>query len=160
MPLIIKPEADSAQVRFPPPFVYVGFLLIGLVIDRVFALNPAIPGDLRLWLGGAAIAAGLATMLAGLLAFRKAGNNVEPWRAASGIVATGVYRYTRNPMYLGLALGMFGLAVAANSLGGLITLPLSIIVIRTQVIAREEAYLAAKFGESYRDYCRHVRRWI
>jgi len=151
---------DSAGVRFPPPLVYIGSLLIGFVIDRALALHPAIPGAVRLWLGGAAIVAGLVICIAGLRSFRKAGTKPEPWLPTSTIVATGIYRRTRNPMYLGMALASFGIAIAAGSLGALLTLPLSILAIRTQVIAREERYLTDKFGSDYTEYCRHVRRWI
>lgn len=157
---LIKPESDSAKVTFPPPLVFVGFLLIGCAIDTVFGLRPAIPDGVRLWLGGGAILAGIAIVAAALVRFRKAGNDPEPWRHDAVFVAEGIYRFTRNPMYLGLTLASFGIAVAADCLGALLTLPLSVLVIRTQVIAREEAHLAVRFGDTYRDYCRRVRRWL
>jgi len=153
-------DEDSADVRFPPPLVFVGFLLIGRVINDALGLNPAIPGWLRIALGGGAIAVGCAVILAALLRFRKAGNNPEPWKRDTQFVARGIYRVTRNPMYLGMAIASFGISVAADCLGGLLTLPLSIIVIHTQVIRREEVYLRKTFGEPYREYCGRVRRWI
>ncbi|RVQ65471.1 isoprenylcysteine carboxylmethyltransferase family protein [Croceicoccus ponticola] len=153
-------DSDSPNVGFPPPLVFVGFLLIGCAIDDLFGLNPAISNSVRVVLGGGAILIGCAFVLGALLRFRKAGNNPEPWKRDTAFVAEGVYRITRNPMYLGMVIASFGIAVAANCLGGLLTLPLSIVAIHTQVIRREESYLSATFGDEYREYCRHVRRWI
>lgn len=153
-------ETDSANVRFPPPLVYAGFLLVGLVLDRAFGLYAAIPAMVRWGLGGIALGAGLALVGAALVRFRKAGNSPEPWHPDTTLVGGGIYRFTRNPMYLGMAIGTLGIAIMADSMGALLTLPLSLLAIRTQVIAREEAYLAARFGEPYLEYCRHVRRWL
>lgn len=153
-------DKDSANVRFPPPLVFVGFLLLGRVINDGLGLNPAIPNAVRWVLGGGTILVGCAVIVAALLRFREAGNDPEPWKRDTRFVAQGIYRMTRNPMYLGMAVASFGISVAANCLGGLLTLPLSIIAIQTQVIRREEAYLAQTFGEIYLDYCRNVRRWI
>jgi len=153
-------DPESANVRFPPPLVYAGFLLSGLLLDRVLGLYAAMPGSVRWGLGGTATVAGLAFVIAALMRFRLAGNNPEPWRPDTALVGEGIYRFTRNPMYLGMAIGTFGIAVMADSMGALLTLPLAVLAIRTQVIAREEAYLAARFGKPYLDYCRRVRRWL
>jgi protein-S-isoprenylcysteine O-methyltransferase Ste14 len=76
------------------------------------------------------------------------------------IVDTGPYRFTRNPIYLGMVLGLIGLAIALNSLWLLLTLVPFAVVIRYGVIAREEAYLERKFGDVYRRYRARVRRWL
>lgn len=161
-PEIVKPETDSAQVSFPPPFVYLGFLLLGLAADRLspYWADIGIDSPMRLALGGIIGAAGIFTMLSGTQRFRKLGNNLEPWKPANQIVSSGIYRVTRNPMYLGMALFYLGLALALNSIGALIFLPVVLLVIRTQVIAREERYLETKFGEEYLTYKNSVRRWI
>lgn len=161
-PEIVKPETDSAQISFPPPFVYLGFLLLGLVADRFspYWAGIGIEYPLRLILGGVIGAAGIFIMLSGTRRFRKLGTNVEPWKPTNQIVSSGIYRVTRNPMYLGMALLYLGLALALNSIGALIFLPVVLLVIRTQVIAREERYLEAKFGEEYLTYKNSVRRWI
>ena len=72
----------------------------------------------------------------------------------------GPYRLTRNPIYLGMVLGLIGLAIAFNSLWLLMTLALFALVIRYSVITREEAYLERKFGDVYRRYRARVRRWL
>ncbi|CAO1654317.1 methyltransferase family protein [Parasphingorhabdus sp. NYA22] len=157
-----RPEEDSAQVRFPPPLVYVGFLLTGLLLDRLSDRVPDfIPvSPLIMAAGGIALLSGIFVMLAGTSRFRKLGNNLEPWKHSNQIVSTGVYRYTRNPMYLGMALFYLGLALWFRSSWAVILLPVALIVIRTQVIAREERYLAAKFGDEYLAYKAKVRRWF
>jgi protein-S-isoprenylcysteine O-methyltransferase Ste14 len=76
------------------------------------------------------------------------------------IVETGPYRFTRNPIYLGMVLGLIGLAIAFNSLWLLVTLVPFALVIRYAVITREEAYLERKFGEVYLAYKSRVRRWL
>jgi protein-S-isoprenylcysteine O-methyltransferase Ste14 len=157
----MKIEDDSARVRFPPPLVYVGMLLLGMAADRLFG-SPSLPllPSWRLGIGVLFGATGIAIMLAGTSQFGKLGNNVEPWKPATLVVATGIYGYTRNPMYLGMGLAYSGLAVALNSVAALALVPVLYLIIRTQVIAREERYLEGKFGHEYLDYKGRVRRWI
>tara|TARA_R110000824_G_scaffold299851_1_gene487950 strand:- start:203 stop:691 length:489 start_codon:yes stop_codon:yes gene_type:complete len=159
---LFRPEEDSAQVKFPPPLVYIGFLLTGLLLDRLSGRVPDfIPVlDWVMVAGAIAALAGMSFMFAGTGRFRKLGNNLEPWKHSNQIVSSGVYRYTRNPMYLGMSLLYFSLALWFRSSWAVILLPVAILVIRTQVIAREERYLAAKFGDEYLAYKAKVRRWI
>jgi protein-S-isoprenylcysteine O-methyltransferase Ste14 len=89
-----------------------------------------------------------------------AGSNVPTNLPTTTIVGTGPYRFTRNPIYLGMVLGLIGLAIALNSLWLLLTLVPFALAIRYGVVAREEAYLERKFGDVYRRYCAHVRRWL
>jgi protein-S-isoprenylcysteine O-methyltransferase Ste14 len=76
------------------------------------------------------------------------------------IVDTGPYRFTRNPICLGMALGLIGLAIALDTLWLWLTLVPFAIIIRYGVVAREEAYLERKFGDVYRRYRARVRRWL
>ena len=136
-------------------------LLIGLAAERVIPLRSF--GITRLWLiaiGLLLALAGAALILTAAGLFRRAGESPEPWTTTTTIVSTGLYGRTRNPMYLGMALLYFGLALALDAPIALLLLPLVLLMIRTQVIAREELYLEAKFGEPYLDYRRRVRRWL
>lgn len=151
---------DQAGVRFPPPFVFLGFALLGPVIGR-WAGDWHFGGGAPAWaLGAALLIGGLGAIAAANGSFRRAGTRPEPWKPSALVVDAGIYQITRNPMYLGMAAAQLGIAVLLDSgWSALLTLA-SLWVVRTQVIAREEAYLAAKFVDAYRDYCARVPRWL
>jgi protein-S-isoprenylcysteine O-methyltransferase Ste14 len=153
-------EPDSAGVRIPPPFIYLGALLLGLAAERFITLRFGIDWRLLLAAGALLFVAGAAVMLAAAGLFRRLGTHVRPSRPTSLIATTGSYRWTRNPMYLGMALIYAGLAIGFDGPIAFALLPLVLIVIQTQVIAREERYLEAKFGDDYRRYKAAVRRWL
>jgi len=90
----------------------------------------------------------------------RAGSNVPTSLPTTTIVNTGPYRFTRNPIYLGMVLGLIGLAIALNSLWLLLMLVPFALVIRYGVVTREEVYLERKFGDVYRGYRSRVRRWL
>ena len=157
----MKIEQDSAQVRFPPPFVYLGFLLIGLGAERWTGLRSfGLDRLVAFGLGALLFLAGSVVSLAAWRLFERVGTRVEPWRASTGIVESGPFRWTRNPMYLGMALIYAGLAIALDGPIAADLLPVVAGVIQTQVIAREERYLEGKFGQAYLDYKARVRRWL
>ncbi|HEX6588298.1 MAG TPA: isoprenylcysteine carboxylmethyltransferase family protein [Longimicrobiales bacterium] len=150
---------DTSGVRFPPPLVFVAGLLAGWMLERMW---PASVFDGRGWwlvaipLG----AAGFALMFAALGLFRRAGTDPLPMRPTTALVFDGPYRFTRNPMYLGMTFVYLALTMLFDLPWALVLLPLVIVVIRTQVIEREERYLEAKFGDEYRAYRDRVRRWL
>lgn len=92
--------------------------------------------------------------------FRRAGTEVTPSRASTTVVTTGPYRWTRNPMYLGMAVLHAALAVAFGVLWALLTLVVVMVVLDRLVVAREERYLRSAFGQQYADYQQRVRRWL
>lgn len=153
-------DSDSAKVTFPPPFIFLGMLLLGLALDRVLPWSVNLTAIGRYAGGGLLVGAGIVCLLLASGRFRKAKTDVKPWKTSSAIVSDGIYGITRNPMYLGMALFYSGIGLIASSLGIIALLPILIILIRTQVIAREERYLEAKFGEEYLSYKAKVRRWI
>ena len=151
--------SDNAGVRGPPPLFFLGFLLLGLWYDSPW-FEGRMAGIEVTAAGGVLAALGLALILISAPRLKKAGSNVEPWKPTTTIVTAGVYGYSRNPMYLGMALAHGGLAICGGSMAALASLMPSILVIQTYVIAREERYLEAKFGKVYGDYKQRVRRWI
>lgn len=160
MARIVKPDDDSASVTFPPPLVYLGLWLLGLLLDWIGGF--ALPLETSTRIAAVAVLVTLGAMI-GLAAnqrFIRARVDVRPWKATSGVIRTGIYRLTRNPMYLGMALAYLGLALGTASPAALALFPVLVAVIHTQVIAREERYLEAKFGEEYLAYKASVRRWI
>lgn len=147
----------GAGVMFPPPLVYIGLLLLGGLIDRLLGLPPF---PVTWWFSLPFLAVGIALITAAIGLFRASGQNPNPATVTNGIIDTGLYAFTRNPMYLGMALTYAGLAILMQSMPSLLLLAVAIAIIRTQVIAREEAYLEAKFGAAYLDYKKRVRRWF
>jgi len=111
-------------------------------------------------LGGCSIVIGLGLAAAGIGNFSRAATPVPTNLPVRALVATGIHGRTRNPIYLGMFLIYVGIGVAARSPGILIfILPLAV-TMRYGVVAREEAYLEERFGDAYRDYKVHVRRWV
>ena len=155
------PPADNSGVRVFPPGLYAGGFLFGLAAEWTRPL-PLLPGHptARWVLGGLLVLAFLPLSLAAIRLFFRAGNHPNPTLPVKALVVTGPYRFTRNPMYLGLALLYAGLAVLLDSVWPLVLLVPVLVLIRRLVIDREEAYLARTFGAAYQDYTRRVRRWI
>jgi protein-S-isoprenylcysteine O-methyltransferase Ste14 len=165
MPRLVTADArnDQPGVIARPPRLYLAFLAGGVALDLLWptAIRPdGIPA--ALWYGGAGalIASGVGLMAAAVRAFGRAATPVETYRPTAALVIDGVFRRSRNPMYVALTLLYLGLAVAANNLWLLgLLLPL-LALMRYGVVAREERYLAAKFGERYQAYQSRVRRWL
>jgi protein-S-isoprenylcysteine O-methyltransferase Ste14 len=143
-----------------PPLLFVGALLIGLIADRLLPLP--LPGTAPAhWvIGGLLILTGLALATAGIRNFSRAETPVRSIHPTRALVTTGIHRWSRNPIYLGMFLLYAGIGLAAQSPWALIlTLPLAITV-RYGVVAREETYLERRFGDAYRNYKARVRRWL
>lgn len=154
-------ERDGAAVRFPPPFVPLIALAIGESVHRlVWPLPLPLGGLARAAAAGGLLAAGLALMLGAAGLFRKTGQNPKPWLPSPAIIREGVYRYTRNPMYVAMGLLQAGIGVALADGWVVLLVPATWAVIYGIAIRHEEAYLARKFGDAYLDYMRQVRRWL
>ena len=148
--------------RIPPPLVAT---LFGLLMG--FAAR-YLPGALELaieWRIGLALLvslAGLGICLAGVLSFRRARTTVNPLKpqAASALVRSGVYRYTRNPMYLGFATVLIAWSIFLAWPPALLGVLGFVLYMNLFQIGPEERALASLFGEAFAQYCRQVRRWF
>lgn len=157
----MREDADSAKVRFPPPLVYLGALVFGVFAGRAMNLPGfGIESNVRTIIGLVVILIGAIVSFSGARLFVRHGTAIIPHKPASRLVTTGIYRWTRNPMYLGIAVLYCGLAILFESFLALLLLPIVLMIFQAQVIAREEAYLDRTFGEEYRAYKARVRRWI
>jgi len=158
----MKSSKDHAGVIAPPPLLALAAILIGLALDRLFpayVLRVLLTREERIVVGAILILVSCGLGFPALFAFRKAGTHVEPWKPASALVTGGVFRYLRNPMYVGVILFIAGLAVVLASDWMLVMTAVLALVIHFGVVKREERYLAAKFGESYRRYLDSVPRY-
>lgn len=161
-PTAARPESDHAGVRFPPPLLYGAAIGIGSLLERTWPL-PIVGGALEpVRPVGAALllAAGVGVTGAAIRGFRAARTSLVPVRPATALVVAGPYRFTRNPMYLGLASLTAGVALLVNSAWVLVLLAGAVAVTQRAVILPEERYLQRRFGDSYRRYCAGVRRWL
>jgi protein-S-isoprenylcysteine O-methyltransferase Ste14 len=151
----------SPWVVLPPPFVFVACFLGGTQIGRVLGVSLAGESAEAAKLAGACVA-GLAFLLlvSAPALFALARTTIVPHGRARTLVTTGPYRFTRNPMYLGLAAIYVGAAFALNELAALPLLAIPLWVLSAKTIPYEEAMLERAFGDEYRAYARRVRRWL
>jgi protein-S-isoprenylcysteine O-methyltransferase Ste14 len=157
----METTSDGANVRFPPPLVYVAGLALGVMGPRLWKLPLlGLAPVVRNTAGTTFALAGLIISFAGVGLFVRQRTAIIPYKPASRLVTSGIYRWTRNPMYLGLAVTYVGLAIVLNSLAALILLPVVLAIIQLQVITREEAYLERAFGGEFVAYKSRVRPWI
>ncbi|HTS87277.1 MAG TPA: isoprenylcysteine carboxylmethyltransferase family protein [Gemmatimonadales bacterium] len=149
---------DIPHVVAPPPLIYGVPLLAGLLLQDLHPMA-ALSSPWAHVLGPIFVVLGLLAFPA-LLAFRRAGTHPEPWIPTSTLVLSGPYRFTRNPMYVGMTALYLGVSLWVNTLWPLLALPFVLLLMRYGVVAREEAYLERRFGQAYREYRGRVRRWL
>ncbi|SRR6266545_140688 len=150
----------TAQVIIRPPLAWALAVVAGFALDWLEPL-PFLPDDLPAGLLGALVfVLALALAIWAIDTMTRAGTNVPTNRPTTAIVESGPYRFTRNPIYMGMFGGLVGLAIAFDNPWLLVMLVPFALVIRYGVVAREEAYLERKFGDAYRGYRRRVRRWL
>jgi protein-S-isoprenylcysteine O-methyltransferase Ste14 len=151
----------SLQLRVPP---LVWFLLFGSlmwVLNRVTPIAPLL-GPSASRAGWILVAFGAGIAVVATLQFRRARTTINPHTPAksSSLMSSGVFGYSRNPIYLGLSLVLCGWAVVLGTLSPWTVLPLFVLVIARLQIEPEEAVLSTLFGTAYADYCAHVGRWF
>lgn len=150
---------DSAGVPVPPPLIYVAGFLLGVAIELAVPVG-SLPAVVEIPAGAIGIVVWLLLDGAAMVRFRDAETSMVPVRPTTALVTSGPYRFTRNPMYVGMAFLYAGLAFLLGLVWPLALLPAVLLAVDRIVIAREERYLEAKFGADYRDYRARVRRWL
>ena len=152
-------EQDKAGVIAPPPLIYLGALIFGLLLSRRFPMG-FLPSRAARGLGWPLLGGGVLLLGWFERAMRQADTPTSPYKPVERIATEGPFRYTRNPGYLAMTLIYAGIACLTNALWAILLLPVALLVIQRGVIEREERYLEAKFGEEYLSYKAQVRRWI
>lgn len=150
---------DHPRVLLPPPLLYAG------AFAAVWALHARWPAPLfahaaAFWAGAALLALGMVLNLWGACGMLRARTPINPYRPVTGIVESGAFRISRNPLYAGLDLMLAGALAMLDSAWGVPALALVLLVMHYGVILREERYLEGKFGEPYRRYRAAVRRYL
>jgi len=158
----MAPTRDTPNLPVLPPFLYFIPFFAGVLLHHVVGGDriPASALAAARGTGGILVAIGIAINVSAWIAFHQARTPVMPTKPTTAIVIRGPYRFTRNPLYLSLALIYLGAALLLGYLWPLVFLPLAVFLISRLVIAREEAYLEGKFGDEYARYRNSVRRWL
>jgi len=151
---------DSSGVRFPPPFLFLIPLAIGIALTLWVFPTPLIAVTFAWALACLPLLFWLALAVSALLAFRRARTSINPTVPTTALVTHGPYRVSRNPMYLSLLLLYLALAIGFQSFWALLLLPLAFWAVEFRVIRLEERYLEQKFGADYARYKERVRRWL
>ena len=112
------------------------------------------------WVGITIIVVGVLIVVGPVTAFARAETTIKPFEDSSSLVVSGIYRYTRNPMYVGMVVVLLGVAVLLGSLSPFIMPIIFVPVLNARIIKHEEQMLEERFGEEYRELKRSVRRWI
>lgn len=147
---------DWLEHRIPPPLVAI---ISGLLMW--LAVRPIAPLGGRLWLALLVVLAGAAVCLAGVASFRRARTTVNPLKpeSASSLVIAGIYRHTRNPMYLGFTIILLGWCVFLGSALAVLGVAAFVLYIGRFQIRPEERALRELFGAEFEAFCGRVRRW-
>jgi protein-S-isoprenylcysteine O-methyltransferase Ste14 len=142
-----------------PPVMGLLWFAAGWLTRRAAGLPPVVP---RPWndLGWVLVVLGLRVPIVSVIRFRKAGTTEKPWETPSTLVVEGLYRRTRNPMYLGMATALFGVAVLLRTLEMFVVPFLFIATLNMTWVPYEEWVLSSRFGAAYDDYRARVRRWL
>lgn len=150
---------DRAGVAVHPPLFYLSVLAIAYVLNGFFPLRLLHSGAARL-AGLIPVILGLGIIAIGRLTMDAHGTNINPTKPTTTIIETGLYRFSRNPLYIALTITYCGLALLLNTWWPYILLPFVLATMHFLVVRREEGYLERKFGDVYRHYCARVRRYL
>ena len=142
-----------------PPIVALIFIAIAYVAKWAIPIPLVLPNVVRI-IGFAFVIIGFLLGLIAFSEFNKAHTTLNPHGSVSSIITSGIYRFTRNPIYLGFLLMLIGFPLNSGTLWGLILAPVFIYSMNSLVIEKEEAYLEKKFRDVYTSYKSRVRRWL
>jgi protein-S-isoprenylcysteine O-methyltransferase Ste14 len=149
-----------SKTRGPiPPVILLACILSEIGLHYKLPLTEIIPAPWH-WFGIAMIVVGVLIIIVPASAFARADTTIKPFQDSSQLVVTGMYRYTRNPMYVGMVIILLGVAVLLGDLSPFIMPILFVPILNSRVIRHEEEMLEERFGDEYRELKKTVRRWV
>jgi protein-S-isoprenylcysteine O-methyltransferase Ste14 len=157
-PFVGRETRFEGRSVVPAPVLYLGGIATGWLLQQLRPL-PILVRLPSVWLGVLFVAAGFAVGVAGFVECQRCRTSVRPDRPSATVVSTGIFRYTRNPMYLGFTIGQLGAALLLGSAWVLLLLVPAVLV-TASIIGREEMYMERRFGEAYLAYKASVPRWV
>jgi protein-S-isoprenylcysteine O-methyltransferase Ste14 len=150
----------GARVRFPPPLVFLGCVLLGAAFKYVVPAPVPVGRTISVIGGLLILMTGLGFVVSARILFSRTGQNPIPWKPTPSLIFQGPYRFTRNPMYLGVTLVELGLGLAVNNLWISVLAVPALLTVHLIAVLPEEKYLSEKFGDSYKAYLTQVRRYL
>ncbi len=153
-------SADRAKVGFPPPVIYVLAVTLGIVVHQLTPISIDLAWATRIAVGVPLVAAGLYFAAGAVRKFRATGQDERPWTPTPSLIVDGIYRSSRNPMYVAMGLWQAAFGVLLSNGWILIFLPVSFLAVYLIAVRPEENYLRGKFGPEYAQYQQRVRRWL
>ena len=159
--MIMAKEKDRPNISsmVHPPIIALMFIVIAYFLGRFVPLPLPVPGILRS-IGLVLTFVGFLLGIGAFMEFRKARTTLDPHGSSKQVVTSGIYRFTRNPIYLGFLLMVIGLPLNSGLYWGIVMAPFYVFIMNGLIIQHEEAYLERKFGETYTSYTSRVRRWL
>ena len=159
--MIMAKEKDRPNISsmVHPPIIALMFIVIAYFLGRFVPLPLPVPGILRS-MGLVLTFVGFLLGIGAFMEFRKARTTLDPHGSSKQVVTSGIYRFTRNPIYLGFLLMVIGLPLNSGLYWGIVMAPFYVFIMNGLIIQHEEAYLERKFGETYTSYTSRVRRWL
>ena len=142
-----------------PPVYFLAALLLMAVLAHLMPIAHLIYVPVRLC-GGVIILTGLAITTTGAWTFKHVNTPIRPFEQATTLVITGIYRYTRNPMYFGMLIMLVGYWIALGKLSPVFVIPIFFFVLLEGFVKQEEEFLEKIFGDKYLGYKSSVRRWV
>ncbi len=157
----MKNKEDSPGVYIPPPLIYALIFLAAVFIQKKISLDDSFFHLQIAKIAGALfLIASLFFMVRSLRQFFISKNTLIPIKPASSLQTNGIYKITRNPMYVSLALVYLGISCFVGNWWNIILFPLLLLIVQEYIIKREEKYLLRRFGKDYVVYKTKVRRWL
>ena len=154
-----EPDRPNISPMVHPPIVALMFIVIAYFLARFFPVPFVAPLVLQ-YIGLGLSFIGFLLGIGAFAEFRKARTTLDPHGSARQLVISGIYRFTRNPIYLGFLLMVIGLPLNSGLYWGVVMAPLYMMTMTRLVIEQEEAYLERRFKDVYADYKSRVRRWL
>jgi len=155
----MKEHKDHADVKIHPPIVALIFIAVAFLLGRFVLGSFIAPGALRN-IGFALTIVGVLCGIGAFMEFRKVHTTLDPHGSVKQLVTSGIYRFTRNPIYLGFLLMVIGFPLNSGFYSGILVAPFFVVTMNRLVIEKEEAYLEKKFRDVYTSYKSRVRRWL
>jgi protein-S-isoprenylcysteine O-methyltransferase Ste14 len=152
-------DKSGATVKFPPPLIFIFWILIGFGLQRVIPVE-MIQIDGIQYFGIFLIIFAFSMAITASVSIKRAKTSLEPWKPTSTIISSGVFAYSRNPIYTAFCIVPLGLGILQNNLWIVASLIPTAISLYFLAIKKEEIYLEKKFGKGYLDYKNKVRRWM